>query len=172
MGGDKMTARATPDGSWVEIASRKKRLREELRARAYLYEKVGFIICTVSGIAETGEPTIVPADVANAELGRTVCDHLLCFDPKSPNNMRGMKLTDWPAYQASGAKSVKSFESNSWMIHVATVNTAIDIEAAPRLSLHSEIRVRGVTTPSHEAIGATIRKTLAAAMVLRDNSVI
>lgn len=167
-----MIARATQDGSWVEIASRKKRLREELRARAYLYEKVGFIICTVSGLAETGEPTIVPADVENAELGRMVCDHLLCFDPKSPNNMLGMKLTDWPAYQASGAKSVKSFEENSWMIHVTTVNTAIDIEAAPRLSLHSEICVRGVTTPSHEDIGATIRKTLAAGMVLRENRVI
>lgn len=141
-------------------------------ARAYFYEKIGFIICTLSGIAETGTPTIVSPDVANSELGRNVCDHLLCFDPKSPNNMRDMKLTDWPAYQASKTKSVKGFESNSWMIHADTVNTVIVVEAAPRLSLHAEIRVRGVTTPSHEDIGATIRKTLAAAMVLRDNAVI
>jgi hypothetical protein len=167
-----MVARVTPDGSWVEIANRKKRLKSELRARAYFYEKIGFIISTVSGIAETGKPTIVPFDATNSELGRSVCDHLLCFDPKSPNDMRGMKQTDWPAFQVSGAKSVSSFESHSWMIHADTVNTVVVVEAAPRLSLHSEIRVRGVATLSHEEIGATIRKALAAARVLREKSVI
>lgn len=167
-----MVARVTPDGSWVEIANIKERLKSELKARAYFYEKVGFIICTVSGIIKTGEPSIVPPDVANSELGRSVCDHLLCFNPKMPDDVGAMKPTDWQAYQASGAKSVKSFESNSWMIYADTVNTAIVVEAAPRLSRHSEVAVRAVATPSHEDVGAAIRKTLTAAKVLRDNSII
>jgi hypothetical protein len=86
--------------------------------------------------------------------------------------MRDMKLTDWPAYQASGAKSVKSFEANSWMIEVDTINTAIVITARPRLSLYSEISVQGAANPRHEDLGAVIRKTLKAAMVLRANAVI
>jgi hypothetical protein len=63
-----------PEGSWVEIADYKKRLNAELRARAYFYEKKGYIVSAVSGIAETGEPTILPPDVADSDLGCCVCD--------------------------------------------------------------------------------------------------
>jgi hypothetical protein len=162
-----MVTRTLPEGSWVEIDNQKKRLNTELRARAYFYEKRGYIVSAVSGIAETGEPTILPADVANSDLGRCVCDRLLEFTPRSPGGMRQMKLRDWPAYQASGAKSVKSFEANCWMITVDTINTAIVITTRPSLSLHSEISVEGTTIPRHEDLGAVIRKTLKAAMVLR-----
>jgi hypothetical protein len=86
--------------------------------------------------------------------------------------MRDMKLTDWPAYRASGAKSVESFEANSWMIEVDTINTAIVVTVRPRLSLHSEISVQGTTIPRHEDLGAVIRMSLKAAMALRANAVI
>ena len=166
-----MVTRTLPEGSWVEIADQKKRLNAELRARAYFYEKKGYIVSAVSGSVETGEPTILPPDVGNSDLGCCVCDRLLEFSPRSPN-LRDMKLTDWPAYRASGAKSVKSFEAASWMITVDTINTAIMVTARPRLSLHSEISVQGSANPRHEDVGAAVRKTLKAAMVLRANGVI
>lgn len=164
--------RVTPDGSWVEIANQKKIVNSELEARAYFYDGVGFIISSVSGIAETGEPTIVPADATNFELGTTICDHLLRFVPRSPNNMRDSKLTDWPTYRASGAKSVKSFQAHSWRILVVTMNTAVLVESRPSLSLHEEIHVGGTANPSHDDIGATVRKTLNAAMALRKQFII
>jgi hypothetical protein len=80
--------------------------------------------------------------------------------------MRGMKSTNWAVYRACGAKSVKSFEANSWMIQVDTINTAIVIITGPRLSLHPEIGVQGAAIPRHEDVGAVIGKTLKAAMVL------
>jgi hypothetical protein len=64
-----MITRVLPEGSWLEIADYKKRLNAELRARAYFYEKRGYIVSAVSGIAEAGEPTILPPDVANSDLG-------------------------------------------------------------------------------------------------------
>lgn len=166
-----MITRTLPEGSWVEIAEQKERLNAELRARAYFYEKKGYIVSAVSGSVETGEPTILPPDVGNADLGCCICDRLLEFDPRSPN-MRYMKVTDWRAYRVSGAKSAKSFEANSWMICVDTINTAIMVTARPRLSLYSEICVQGLAILRHEDVGAVVRKTLKAAMVLRANGVI
>jgi hypothetical protein len=58
------------------------------------------------------------------------------------------------------------------MVQVDTINTAIVIITHPRLSLHSEIGVRGTATPRHEDVGAVIRKTLNAGMVPSDNAVI
>jgi hypothetical protein len=167
-----MITRTSPEGSWVEIINHKNLLNAELRARAYFYEKKGYIVSAVSGMAETGHPTILPSDVANSHLGCCVCDHLLEFSPRSPTGMRDLKLTDWPAYRASGAKSVKSFEASCWMIQIDTVNTAIVITTHPRLSLYPEISVQGTALPRHEDVGAVIRKTLKAAMVLRSNAVI
>jgi hypothetical protein len=66
--------RTLSEGSWIEIDNQKKRLNTELHARAHFYEKRGYIVSAVSGIAETGEPTILPADVANSDLGCCVCD--------------------------------------------------------------------------------------------------
>ena len=167
-----MVARTVPEGSWVEIANKTSRLDTELHARLYFYAKKGFIVSAVSGIAETGEATILPADVSDSDLGRCVCDRLLEFNPESPANMRDHTLRDWPAYQASGAKSAKSFEAESWMIMVDTINTAIIITARPRLTLHAEISVQGSASPMHENVGAAIRKALKGAMVLGANGVI
>jgi hypothetical protein len=42
-----MITRTLPEGSWVEIANYKKRFNSELRARAYFYEKKGYIVSPV-----------------------------------------------------------------------------------------------------------------------------
>jgi hypothetical protein len=164
--------RVIPEGSYVEVAARKKRLRCDLRARFYFSdEKRRFIISTVSGIAETGDPTVLPEDVSDDELGRVVCDHLLAFDPKTPASPPGNK-TDWPAYRASGARSVTSFESHSWQVLVETVGDSIRVNAAPLKTLHHEISVEGIARPDHASLGAAIRRALAGAVALRERNLI
>lgn len=164
--------RVRADVSYVEISNRKKALGCELRMRLYLYDHKFLIITSVSGIAETGEPTVLPVDASNDDLGRSVCDHLLKFKPKSPSNMRDRKASDWGAYRASRAKSVRKFEEKLWMVRVETINSTLSILTSPRNTLWREIHAHGFSSPVHETLGSTIRRTLRAAMVLRDNGVI
>lgn len=110
-----MVTRVAPNGSWVELADHKKRVNHELRARAYFYDQKGFIVSSVSGISESGEPSILAAHTTDSDLGLCFCDHLLEFNPRdATDSYRGSsKLTDWKAFQVSGAKSVKAFEAKS-----------------------------------------------------------
>jgi hypothetical protein len=62
---------------------------------------------------------------------------------------------------------VKSFESNSWQVTVETINLVLNVEAYPVRSPHAQICVKGVVGPLHDELGATIRRTLSAAEVLR-----
>jgi hypothetical protein len=164
--------RVIPEGSWVELAKRKKEIRHELRARLYLYQEK-LILCPVAGIAEVGEPTIVQADIASSDLGLLICDHLLQFRPQTPHLERARKASDWEAYQVSGAKSVRAFKENAWFVHVETKNTAILANAGPFNSLHGEITVQGTAGfGPHEEIGAVVMRALKAASVLRDGRIV
>lgn len=167
-----MIDRVIPEGSYVEVANRKKRLKCDLRARFYVYdEKHRIIVSSVSGIAETGTPTVLGSDASNDDLGRVVCDHLLAFEPKTPANLPPNR-TDWPAFIASGARSVSGFESHSWQVLVETVGDSIRINARPLKSLHHDISVEGVERPHHANLGAVIRRALAGALALREKGVI
>jgi hypothetical protein len=166
------SGRVFAKGSMVEISDRKAAVRSELQARLYLYDNRMLIVCSVSGISEIGEPSVLPLDVSDEDFGRCVCDHLLRFKPKSPENMRNHKLSDWSAYRASRAKSVRRFEEKSWMVRVVTINTAISIFTSPRNSLWREIHAHGYASPMHEKLGSTIRRTLRAAAVLRENGIV
>jgi len=144
----------------------------ELMAHIYRYAERRFLVTSImwvpgSVILETGEPSVLPIDVADADLGRTVCEHLLAHDARQPGDLRDRKATDWAAYRASGARSVKSFESNSWQVTVETINLVLNVEAYPVRSSHAQICVKGVVGPLYEELGATIRRTLSAAEVLR-----
>jgi hypothetical protein len=156
----------------VELGKQRKKLGCELKARFYLYNNAKFIVCSVAGISETGEPTVLPLDVSDSDLGRCVCDHLLQFNPKSPEYRRGEKRSDWPAYEISGAKSMRRFEEKSLMVRFETINLVIRIDAAPRNSLWREISAHGVEHPDHEKLGRTIRRTIKAARILRENGII
>ncbi|PZO48541.1 MAG: hypothetical protein DCF16_16175 [Alphaproteobacteria bacterium] len=134
-------------------------------------EKQRIIVSSVSGIAETGAPTVLALDVSNDELGRVVCDHLLAFEPETPANLPSNK-TEWPAFIASGARSVSGFESHSWQVLVETVGDCIRINARPLKSLHHEISVEGIERPHHANLGAVIRRVLAGALALREKGVI
>jgi hypothetical protein len=131
------------------------------------------IICPVAGIAEFGDPTVLPANTNAADLGLCICDHLLQFRPQAPDLRGYVKFRDWKAYQVSGAKSGRHFEENAWFAHIATVATAITVNAGPYKSLHQELTVQGAANHGpHEEIGGVVLKALEAASILRDNGVI
>ncbi len=144
----------------------------ELMARIYRYAESRFIVSSVmwipgSAIVETGEPSLLPVDVPDADLGRTVCQHLLQHEAREPQNLRDHKRADWAAYRASGAKSASGFESKSWIVTVETINLALNIEAAPVRALPAGISAKSVAPPLHEELGATIRRALSAAEAIR-----
>jgi hypothetical protein len=163
--------RATPDASYVEIAAHRAKVGRELEAVLYLYEDV-FIVSSVSGIAETGEPTVLLVTTSDEALGRCVCDHLLQFELDTPSNLRDAKLADWRAYVASGAKSRNAFEAHAWYVSVSTAETALVVEARPRLSLHDEIAAKAWATPEHRRLGAVLRRAVRAAQTLRDAGIV
>jgi hypothetical protein len=111
---------------------------------------------------------VLPHDIADADLGRVICEHLLAHDAREPTNLRDRKRTEWSAFRASRDKSVTGFESKSVCVMIETINLIVNIEAAPFRSLHPEISVKGTAPPIHAALGATLRRALNAVAALRN----
>src|ERR1044072_2275370 len=105
--------RVLPNYSVLEITDTRTRLKTELRAALYFYNEEKFIVCSIAGIAEHGEPTVLGAGISDKDLGLSVCDKLLDFEPRNSTDISKSRLDDWAAYKVSGAKSGKAFESNS-----------------------------------------------------------
>lgn len=160
-----------PGGSWVSIAARKRKIGQELAAALYIYDGRLFV-CAVQWIAETGEAEILPDTVADRTLGQSICNHLVAFDPGGAHDLRNRKKTDWPAWRASGAKTVRQFEQSAFRLDVRTSGTQIALEAAPLTTLHSEMCVRALVSPWHVDIGAAARRVLRAAETLRQAGVV
>ena len=157
-----------------EIADAMKRLKCGLRAAVYLYDESRFIISSIAGNTEYGEPVVLENGVPDEDLGLAVCDALLAYkrdDPPGPNRGR---LDDWAAYRASGAKTGKAFENNSWYVYVRTVKTAIRMGAGPRTSNNHDLQA--VTTKPigtmHVGIGQALRKAIAGARALRKEGLV
>lgn len=162
---------AIPSHSHKEINARKHDLGGELKARFYFYDQRMFIVSAVSWLAEVGQPAVLPAEVDDTALGKCVCDHLAMYETIPHDNTRN-KVSDWGAFRVSGARSARTFEERSFMLSAETMNSAILIEARPRLSLHTELAVCGSGDASHENLGNVIRRTLTAAMELRKAGII
>ena len=161
--------RVLPDRSTRELTDCRERFRTELCASIYLYKDEKFIVCSIAGNTEQREPTVLEVSESDEILGLTLCDKLLEFQPREDPNRPGLKLEDWAAYVVSGAKSGRAFESNSIFVYVATINTAIRIEAAPRVTNERELKALCTVTngQSHSEIGAAVRKAIKAAQLLR-----
>lgn len=164
------TERALPDQSTRELIDAKERVGAELRATLYLYNDEKFIICSVAGISEYGEPAIFDTAVSDQSLGLSLCDKLLQFQRSAGRDISKDTLNDWAAFKASGAKSAKAFEQKSIYVYVTTMNSAIRIEAAPRVT--NEENLKALCSISngrdHSEIGAAIRKAIEASKVLRN----
>lgn len=163
-----MPSRVLPERSAREIADARKRARGELSASLYYYNDEVFIVCGIAESAEYGEPNVLDRDIADAALGLAVCDALLAYTPRRKS--AGRSLDDWAAYRMSGARSARAFEQASTYVYITTVETAIRIDAAPRVtnekSLHAVCTV--ASTQMHIDIGSAVRKAIAASAALRD----
>lgn len=151
----------------LPIAETKRRLGTELRAALYLYNDEKFIVSSIQGISEYGDPIVLDADTSDEALGEAACNKLLDFDPKC-KDMSKSKLCDWAAYNVSGAKSGRIFNSKSIYISIETVNSAIIINAAPRVSNEHSLKASCSTIAKHIEVGMEIRKSIKASKVLRE----
>jgi hypothetical protein len=165
----KRADRVLPNQSTREISDTKERLNSELRACLYLYDDSKFIICALADIAEHGEPSVLDKGVSDDELGKTVCDKLLAFNPKKLAHHTEHTLSNWQAYIASGSKTAKAFERKSYYVYVRTINTAISIEARPRTTNEANLSAHYSASSGnlHTEVGAAIRKAINAAQLLR-----
>lgn len=166
--------RVLPDQSVREIVDTKSRIGSELRAALYLFEEKKLIVSAISATVEYGEPIVLDANVEDELLGLTVCDKLLDYSPKNKRDLSKYTLEDWAVYKASGAKTAKYFERESVYVSICTLNSAIQIEASPRVSNFPELKALCSISNglSHAAIGEAIRRAINASRVLRNASVL
>ncbi|MGQ2932905.1 MAG: hypothetical protein ACT6QT_17075 [Sphingopyxis sp.] len=136
---------------------------------ARVYEFGGqFFVCSVAHISETDSLSIFPCAVDDGSLGDALIRHLMEYSPDDRRDMREAKRSDWKAFSASGAKSVKAFEENLWHIDARLKHGNVTVGARPRLSLKDHIAVTAVARCTHlELIGAALKDTLAAAKMLQ-----
>jgi hypothetical protein len=100
----------------------------------------------------------------NAEtLGMATWGALARFRRKD-RNLYDVKLTDWPAYRASGVRSVKQFEATYLRIHVEALNeAAIIFQASALPPKESEIALRVTFSKgaSDKDVGALLLRLIA-----------
>nr|WP_315467690.1 hypothetical protein [uncultured Undibacterium sp.] len=104
----------------------------ELRVALYVFGEVAFIACATTGISETGTPLKLPFSVTDEDLGQSIRELLLQTYLHPAPSYIDAKLSDWPAYIASGAKSGRAFEEKSTYLSIETVNTALRLHASRR----------------------------------------
>ena len=143
-------------------------------AKARLYEYSGRIfVCSVAGIVETESLTEFQADVDLSTLGEAILKHLSEFVSEIPANLRGYKMTDWAAYDVSGARSVKAFERLLWHVDLAIMNSAVLVWAQPRLTIREELSAYASANRNFpEQVGSAVRRAIAAAKVLREQGLV
>ncbi|WP_431095329.1 hypothetical protein [Polaromonas aquatica] len=104
----------------------------ELRVALYAFGEEALIACATSGFSEAGTPVRLPFSVSNDDLGQAVRELLLQTYLHPVPSHTDAKLSDWPAFVVSGAKSGRAFEENCTYLSVETVNTALRIHASRR----------------------------------------
>jgi hypothetical protein len=109
-----------------------KKARVNPAASVYLARSLGKIIvaptvASPGGLYVDCDPSAVLSwDVDVGTLGQHVWEALLAFR-NAPAPVR--KLTDWPAYRASGARSVRDFRARSVQVSVEAVACLLRLEA-------------------------------------------
>lgn len=166
-----------PGSSALAIKRKRAAIGGELSAHVYWYAEREFIVTSImsvpgSVILEVGEPSVLPFDVADEDLGRAICEHLLRHDARQPPNLRDRKSTEWPVFRASRDRSVSGFKAKSLLASIETVDLVLSIEAAPLTSPHAELSMKALAQPIHAELGAVVRRALKAADVVRKAGII
>jgi hypothetical protein len=124
---------------------RKQELNHELMAHLYFSEQQGKVIIAPCFANDAGiyyeqeTPIVLPFTCPPAELGFQADAALVALDVKD-KNLKDVKLTDWPAYKASKAKSVKQFQAEYVLINLHTFNANLFADARPRGSERIDVR--------------------------------
>ena len=139
----------------------------QLRATVYAFGADSFIVCATTSIAETGDVIRLPASVSNEALGLAALDQLLqcCAHPMP--NLTEVKATTWPAFIASGAKTVRAFEQASTSVSIETAGMGIAVEGrrhAPRSQMYVG-RTQPITGDPEE-LGEAVRAVVTTVRLL------
>ena len=163
----------TPESPKRKLTEKRDKLGTELKASVYLYDGSRFIVSAISGLTEHGTPEVLDIRASDEVLGCAVLAALDRFDTTIIDASK-QTLADWPAYQASGAKSGRAFERDSMYVRVRTRRSAIVFNAGPRISNHSDLTASVTCSlgATDQAIGAALRKALAAATALREQRLV
>lgn len=107
---------------------------------------------------ERDVPISVPLDSSSEALGQNVWEALLSFRRVPGVNLRSQKETDWPAYHASGARSVRAFKEELVRVSVRAFPCVLRVEATvPAASAEGLYVGREITTSCEfEALGDLI----------------
>lgn len=118
----------------LALSERKKELQSELYTKLFLSQPNNKIIIaplyliTRGATYEQEATEVLPFDSTVNEIGKRAKASLMLFEqPKKP--LPPMKQSDWPAYRASKARSIKAFKSEYVYISIRTINTTIQLEA-------------------------------------------
>src|SRR5262245_43017935 len=96
------------NGSFVDINERREAFGCELAARAHCYRDSMLIVSSIAGMYEHGPVTALDLTSTDAALGEAIWTHLLAFELRSPE-APVTRRTDWAAFRASGAHTVREF---------------------------------------------------------------
>ncbi|MBT9290086.1 hypothetical protein [Prosthecodimorpha staleyi] len=153
-----------------------------LKATVYRYDRKMFLVTSIQwkdGLSrEFGDPSVLPIDIENEVLNKTICEHLLRHESSNPilgGSPRGMSYSiknNWPIFMASKAKSMTSFESRSFQVAIEAHLHGVLLDARPRKTLHPSITVHAEVRPELEDLGAAVRRVLRGADALREAGVV
>jgi hypothetical protein len=168
------TRRVLPLKSVRELTDYREAIGAELTAHVYFVPGKMIIVAPVNGtqglFVEDREVTELPEAVSDDDLGQCICDNLLWNVSDVSQDLRNRKAENWPAYVASGLKTVREFERKAIQVTVQTKNSALVLQAEPRRHPDNS-RYVGATTAlaaSHDEIGAEVRRVVQGVNILSD----
>ncbi len=171
--------RVLAERSGREVFDRREALEHDLRTTIYFYAGRKVIGAPLMGRngeihAELVRPFVADEPLGNEQLGKLAFDALLAFEAKIPPSLRDAKRRDWPAFRASGAKSVGQFEAESLGVSIETINTTMRVEAFPLMTNEPNLAVRAYCSPSslHEELGSLLRLLLRGVDALMSSGVV
>jgi len=172
-------ARHTPEKSSLELHRLREAAGNELSATIYFFDDRLVIAAPVVGVdgemhAELIEPVVKPEPIDDEHLGELAMNALLAFIAEKPPSLRDRRKSDWPAFRASGARSVSEFERKAVEIGIRTHLTSLELSAAPVSSLEHHRRLVAHCTPGifHIDLGAEMRNLVRGVQVLRECGVV
>jgi hypothetical protein len=116
-------------------------------AAVYISERRAKIIispvdCIEKGFHTEQEPNAVLSyDCSTEMIGQAVWESLLLFRHTPNVNLRSRNKTDWPAYRASGVRSVRAFEEEYVRVSVVALPCVLRVLAFVRGGSADEVFV-------------------------------